>query len=111
MTNRDRIKAIVAKRRRANPVTAAELEWFVGIDERKVREEIKAAIEEDHEPIASSTRKPYGFYRPATPEEVAEYAQSLKHRMASTAVRLHAFEAGTAEKILRLIDPQRELGI
>jgi hypothetical protein len=77
------------------------------VSEREVREAIKALIEQHHHPIASTVEKPYGFFVPATPEEVEAYAAQLKGRIISTATRLRAFEQSTADKVIDAVGQGR----
>jgi malonyl CoA-acyl carrier protein transacylase len=85
-------------------IRAKAMAAMLGITEREVRDVVKTLIEEHHVPIASSVEAPYGFFMPATPEEVEAYANSLKSRIRSIATRLHAFEASTADKIIKQLD-------
>jgi len=78
---------------------------------RSVQKEVKALIEEDGEPIATSTRPPYGYYRPVTQEEIDDCVRSLKSRLGSTARRLRAFERASGEAILGILGEQGRLGL
>jgi len=96
-----RILALLAHRKgRLMALRASTIAGMVGVSEREVRETIKTLIEVHRHPIASTTERPYGFFIPASPEEVEAYAAQLKHRIISTAIRLRAFESSTADKVI-----------
>lgn len=88
-------------------IRAKTIATLLGVSEREVRDAIKTLIEQYNHPIASTVEPPYGFFIPASQEEIEQYAQNLKSRIKSIAVRLRAFEANTAHRVLE----QLELGI
>ena len=64
--------------------------YYCGSNDRSVRYMIRDLIEEGY-PIASTTGKHPGFFVADTPEEVKDYAQSLRDRLIEDARRRRDF--------------------
>tara|TARA_Y100000310_G_scaffold291660_1_gene319757 strand:+ start:222 stop:554 length:333 start_codon:yes stop_codon:yes gene_type:complete len=81
---------------RSRAITGKDLAKMLGHkDDRKIRLIIRELIGEGT-PIASSTEPPAGYFLVSTWQEVEQYAQSIKSRLISDALRRRDFRRSAA---------------
>jgi len=98
------LEIVERHRGRRNAIRAKTIASKLDITEREARDSVKRLIEVHHVPVASTVRAPFGFFIPESTEESRAYAATLVSRIRSTAERLHAFEANTADGIIKQLD-------
>lgn len=73
--------------------TARELAGILQVSERQVRAAVDVLIKERHEPLASSTEAPAGYFRLATEEERVRYRAQLLSRIEELRARVRAVDS------------------
>lgn len=87
-------------RGRNRAITGKVLAQMIGSDavgqDRRLRVFVAELIEEGH-PIASTTESPAGFFIANSPQEVNQYAQTLRKRLVKDAIRRRDFLRASRE--------------
>ncbi len=88
-----RVAKIITKcRGRARAITARQIAYKTGIDGRRVRDIIKALVEEQHMAVGSSPAAPAGYYIITDPAELRQVRRSLVGRAVSILNRARAYD-------------------
>lgn len=91
-------------RGRDRAVKQADLAAVMGLNPRVLHDACQRLTLEDERPIASTCRPPFGMYVAHTPEERADYAAQLEHRIIALARRLRAFTRAPFIKLLHQVE-------
>lgn len=77
-------------------VTSKALARLIGLGEREIRAVI-AELRRDGYPIASRTRRPFGYFIPESPGEARECEAQLRSRIQEIEVTANAFRRACEE--------------